>query len=224
MEFLPRWCACRSWWGRRWVSWGAPSLDRETCGVSWPAWRECPRGSPAEPHRQPRHPRHQPHCIPRRAWAPRPPGARKGAHRRFPSSRSLKAPGDKRINAWRRPKSTHFDTPHVHVWPSSWSEGYVRQGASYYYIASARLNSVRYFLTATRDHRTQLYRDMLHQDRNKTWSSWTRVWIMIIVIFDFFSQTWSSAVRFSTFTPQSSFIFPILLFSIHYQSTIQLIL
>lgn len=96
---LPRWCACTSWWGRRWVSWGAPSLDRETCGVSWPAWRECPRGSPAEPRRQPRHPRHRPRRIPRRAWAPRPLGARKGAHRRCPSSRSLKASRDKRINA-----------------------------------------------------------------------------------------------------------------------------
>lgn len=121
---LPRWCACRSWWGRRWVSWGAPSLDRETCGVSWPAWRECPRGSPAEPHRQPRHPRHQPHCIPRRAWAPRPPGARKGVHRRSPFSRSLKAPGDKRINAW--PKSTHFDTPRMHAFGPS--KGYIRKG------------------------------------------------------------------------------------------------
>lgn len=99
--FLPRWCVCRSWWGRRWVSWGAPSLDREICGVSWPAWRECPRGSPAGPRRQPRHPWHRHHRIPRRAWAPRPLGARKGAHRRSPSSRSLKASRDKRINARR---------------------------------------------------------------------------------------------------------------------------
>jgi len=169
-EFLPRWCACRSWWGRRWVSWGAPSLDRETCGVSWPAWRECPRGSLAEPRRQPRHPRHRLHRIPRRAWAPRPPGARKGVHRRSPSSRSLKAPGDKRINAWRRSKSTHFDIPRVHVRPSSTGRGrgtYTGKRVIISSFCSIKFCSLLPYCYMR--HRTQLYRDMPHRDQNETW-------------------------------------------------------
>lgn len=193
-EFLPRWCACRSWWGRRWVSWGAPSLDRETCGVSWPAWRECPRGSPAEPRRQPRHPRHRLHRIPRRAWAPRPPGARKGAHRRSPSSRSLKAPGDKRINAWRRSKrevlTLIYPTCTFGLRALTRGGGVRTRGRGLLYRASAQLNSVHCFLTVTRDHRTQLYRDMPHRDQNETWSSRERREVVIMIFDSWASQTW----------------------------------
>lgn len=69
----PRWCACRSWWGRRWASWGARSTAPWRCAVSSPASPVC---RPVRRwRRRPPWDRHL--RRPRRA-GPRPRGARRG--------------------------------------------------------------------------------------------------------------------------------------------------